>query len=151
MKDIEISQEKRSKFTGEEKMWCNKLFKFLYGNKEVRRKNVVLMMATYFESPDELEIIKKPMMRKVIHFIRNEIIPVNAGKVVRAIDLDNLPESYKKGTFWIDATNKGYLATKDTEKIEKHIETLTSRCEQIGKDIESARLVIKALKRLEEK
>ncbi|MEA2037958.1 MAG: hypothetical protein U9O94_10715 [Nanoarchaeota archaeon] len=148
MKDLEIPKERTSKFTDEEKMWCNHLFRFLYGNKDVRRKNTVLMIDVWLLT-DKLELAKKPIIRKVIHFLRNDIIVNNAEKVVNCEDLKHLPESYKKGCFWVDATNHGYKATSKIEDIDKHIKTLTSRVKQIGEDINSARLVKKALKRME--
>ena len=150
MKDREITKDRMSKLSDEEKMWCNHLFRYLYGNKDVRRKNMDLMVDVFLEDKtDVLPMIPGPTMRKIIHFLRNEIIVNNAGKVARCEDLEYLPESYKKGCFWIDATNKGYKATSKIEDVDKHIKSLENRCKQIGKDIESARLVKKALERME--
>jgi hypothetical protein len=148
MKEFEIEVDRMQKLTDEEKMWCNHLFRFLYGNKEVRRKNGDLMTEVYITT-DKLKLAKKPVIRKIINFLRNGIVVNHAGKVARCDSLNDLPESYKSGTFWIDATSNGYLATTDTDKIDKHIKTLISRRNEIDKDISSARLVIKALKRLE--
>jgi len=141
------------KFTDNENQWINAIFRYLYGNHDLRMKNRDLILNTFFNSDLQVkkidEMPSSPQMRAIIHHIRNEILPVNAGQVVRCENLKELPESYKKGCFWLDATSSGYEATCSTEKIMEHVKTLKSRIKAIEKDIESAYLICKAITRLE--
>ena len=147
--NLVFTDEQKQSYSEDERMWINCLFRYLYGNMNTRMKNQDLMTNVYLANIQKINMIDGSTMRKVIHFIRNEILPVNAGKVARCFCLAVLPESYKKGCFWLDATSMGYKATKDVESIKNHIETLESRRDQIDKDIESAKLVVKALERME--
>ena len=135
--------------------WINAIFRYLYGHRNTWIKNHDLALKSFFRSEilkvKEIEDLPSGgQMRSYIHYIRNEILPVNAGMVVRCENLAELPNSYKEGCFVLIANNRGYKATKNVDQINDHIRSLKSRIKAIEKNVESELMAVKALKRLKE-
>lgn len=135
----------------DEKKLVNAIFRVFYGKMDLRRKAGNLSRQALYEIGDlsEIKFPKGARIRKIVYFIRNKIILENANKILAEDNLEELPESYKK-IFWVVANSKGYMATQNKDKIKKHIESLEQRVDRINDTIESGKLLLKALYKLEE-
>ena len=144
---IEGFIDQTNKLNDVEKKWCNWVFRLFYGNQDIWINcEQIISRIVDMHGLESLTRITGIRLRKVMHFIRNEILPISAGKIIREPDVHDVPPSYFEANFWIVGSKKGYMATTDINKIIFHEKSLRSRILAMEVDLESSNLAKLAIK-----